>query len=42
MQVHLVEPHGDKAFVSRKDIFLIIFQFVVDKYPHLGYSEDTK
>lgn len=28
--------------VPLKDIFPTIFQFLVDKYPHLEYSEDTK
>ena len=25
-----------------RNIFPTIFQFLVDKYPHLEYSEDTK
>jgi len=40
--VHFVELLGDDVFLFRKDIFPTIFQFLVDKYPHLGYSEDIK
>lgn len=52
MQVLLVESHGDAQHETRqvaramlvplKDIFPIIFQFLVDKYSHLVYSKDTK